>query len=763
MLPINKLKGWTYSFLESEDNGDNESPRRSGRRRGAVSNKIMIKRDKDGLELKAGDSIEVQQQKISDTQIALIISIEFGISSVVKLEVLWFNRSSEIDLTINSDRSLEEKELFITPFKDIIPVDVVKENVNVMTHEAYMELSKKEHRAYFCRMASDEDGQHLSQPLSYDVVLATLKQDPKTLVELIGDMTEENDKKQRTETPTQKRNPEASESASQKARQSEKKLINISSEESDSEDDRDVEEIDLDSSDEEFHSAQTSPKKRRATSKPTTPRKTSLRKPRAPPQNDRGFQESEEFMKKVLGRKVMIYNSLPVPTLSSPKKRTKKNDSTYGNLDTSSTAFKDLKKKLHTSAKLSSLPCREDEFTTLYLNVENSIKEQTGCCLYISGTPGIGKTATIQEVMSSMEDLKEKGEVNDFDYVEINALKLINPNYAYSVLWSKISGLDVSPSYAALFLDAYFKEDSPSKKPIVVMVDELDSMATKKQNVMYNFFNWPTYPNSKLIVLAVANTMDLPERVLTNKISSRLGMRRIQFIGYTFEQLGCIIDHRLSMIQRQSKQKVIIESDAINFASRKVASVSGDARRALQICRRAVEIAELEYQTSANGDEHSSDVFHVKIPHIAKAINESTNSPIAQYVASLSMASKLILCALLLRQRRSGLAENPLGDIIDEIKILLRMASSKSLRLSGTISGHIDVAEALLDGRMTNDQAKTSIRIENFKFLIFELIENGILNAQDIKSERYRLVSLNVSQDEVMSTLKRDDQVSGFL
>jgi origin recognition complex subunit 1 len=42
-------------------------------------------------------------------------------------------------------------------------------------------------------------------------------------------------------------------------------------------------------------------------------------------------------------------------------------------------------------------------------------------------------------------------------------------------------------------------------------MDELDLLVTAKQTVMYNFF------------VAVANTMDLPERMLSNKISSRLG------------------------------------------------------------------------------------------------------------------------------------------------------------------------------------------------------------------------------------------------
>lgn len=57
----------------------------------------------------------------------------------------------------------------------------------------------------------------------------------------------------------------------------------------------------------------------------------------------------------------------------------------------------------------------------------------------------------------------------------------------------------------------------------VVLMDELDQLVTNTQDVIYNFFNWPTVVGSKLVVLAVANTMDLPERVMTGRVRSRLG------------------------------------------------------------------------------------------------------------------------------------------------------------------------------------------------------------------------------------------------
>ena len=43
--------------------------------------------------------------------------------------------------------------------------------------------------------------------------------------------------------------------------------------------------------------------------------------------------------------------------------------------------------------------------------------------------------------------------------------------------------------------------------------------------------------HSRLVVLAIANTMDLPERIMMNRVSSRLGLTRLTFSPYTHDQL----------------------------------------------------------------------------------------------------------------------------------------------------------------------------------------------------------------------------------
>ena len=88
----------------------------------------------------------------------------------------------------------------------------------------------------------------------------------------------------------------------------------------------------------------------------------------------------------------------------------------------------------------------------------------------------------------------------------------------------------------------------------------------------------PTSFNSRLVVLAIANTMDLPERIMMNRVSSRLGLTRLTFSPYTHDQLREIVAARLAGLR-------VFDGDAVQLVARKVASLSGDARRALDICR----------------------------------------------------------------------------------------------------------------------------------------------------------------------------------
>ena len=84
------------------------------------------------------------------------------------------------------------------------------------------------------------------------------------------------------------------------------------------------------------------------------------------------------------------------------------------------------------------------------------------------------------------------------------------------------------------------------------------------------------------------------------------------FQPYTFRQLEQIVASRMTGLK-------VFDSDAIQLAARKVAAVSGDARRALDICRRSTEIAESEGKPAAD--------MLVRICHVDQALQEMFSSP----------------------------------------------------------------------------------------------------------------------------------------
>ena len=168
--------------------------------------------------------------------------------------------------------------------------------------------------------------------------------------------------------------------------------------------------------------------------------------------------------------------------------------------------------RLHVGAVPDSLPCREDEFAQILSFTEGKIFDGTGGCMYISGVPGTGKTATVKEVIRTLKSYTDAGDLPEFQFIEINGMRLTEPNQAYTQLWKSLTGAKVTTEHAKNLLEKRFTTTSAARKQktSVVLVDELDLLWNRKQSVLYNIFEWPNNKFSKLVVLAIANTMDLP-------------------------------------------------------------------------------------------------------------------------------------------------------------------------------------------------------------------------------------------------------------
>ena len=452
--------------------------------------------------------------------------------------------------------------------------------------------------------------------------------------------------------------------------------------------------------------------------------------------------------------------------------------------------------QLHVASVPTSLPCREAEFSLVYSHLEAAITDGSGTCIYISGTPGTGKTATVREVVQHLDAAVRSDELDDFIFVEINGMKITDPHQSYSLLWEALKGQRVSPAQALDLLEREFSHPSPRRVPCVVLMDELDQLVTKNQGVMYNFFNWPGLRHSRLIVLAVANTMDLPERTLSNKISSRLGLTRITFPGYNHEQLMRIVQSRLEGVPGD-----IVDADAVQFAARKVAAVSGDARRALDICRRAVELAESDANTATGGPggpgtpsktgrgkqqadkpmKSSKKAGRVTIDTVRRAIAEATSNPLQQYLRALPFASRLLLAALVTRTQRTGLAESTFGDVLEEMQRALRMSASTSeplaalmvdraslLRSATADTGGDNDGGVFVSGggrgryqrqRQDQDESQHHRRPAGLSEAAVDLTGAGVINLEAQKAERPSKMRLAVGDEEIRLAFRDDPEI----
>jgi origin recognition complex subunit 1 len=197
----------------------------------------------------------------------------------------------------------------------------------------------------------------------------------------------------------------------------------------------------------------------------------------------------------------------------------------------------------------------------------------------------------------------------------------------------------------------------------------------------------------------------------------------------------------------------VVDADAVQFASRKVAAVSGDARRALDICRRAVEIAESEVQgdpmtPSKNGTKELGRHGKVTIATIKKAINEATTNPVQQHLRGLPVLSKLLMAALLLRIRRTGLVETTFGEALDE----LQRATANS---APALPGMAQILDSGLQGTQGAAQRHTG-RPSYVHTAALDLVAAGLIILEAHRAERSSKLRLAIADDEVKMALRDD-------
>ncbi|NXU33314.1 ORC1 protein, partial [Thalassarche chlororhynchos] len=105
-----------------------------------------------------------------------------------------------------------------------------------------------------------------------------------------------------------------------------------------------------------------------------------------------------------------------------------------------------------------------------------------------------------------------------------------------------------------------------------------------------------------------------------------------------------------------------------------VAALSGDARRCLDICRRATEICELASQ------KRTPEI--VRMAHVTEAIDEMFSSPYINAIRNASLHEQIFLKAILAEFRRAGVEEATVQQVYHQHVALCRIEGMQSPTIS---------------------------------------------------------------------------------
>ncbi|XP_033324629.2 origin recognition complex subunit 1 [Megalopta genalis] len=374
------------------------------------------------------------------------------------------------------------------------------------------------------------------------------------------------------------------------------------------------------------------------------------------------------------------------------------------------TPLQEARSRLHVSAVPKSLPCREEEFNSIFTFLKGKLEDKSGGCIYISGVPGTGKTATVNEAVRCLQKLIIKGQLDDFDYVAINGMKLTEPRQSYVQILKQLDGRTVTWEQAYSILEHRFRRTN--SKMTLLLVDELDFLCTKRQDVVYNLLDWPTKTTAHLIVVTIANTMDLPERALMGRVTSRLGLTRLTFQPYNYKQLQEIVMSRLKDFNG-------FRSEAVQLVSRKVSAVSGDARRALDICRRAMEIAE------------SRNAETISLQDVTAAVSEMIASAKVQAIKCCSKMEQMFLQAVSAEVSRTSIEEVYFKNAYRQLESLCSFDGIKIPTVTETLAicGRLGASRLLICEHSRNDihqKILLNVSTDDIHYALQELDLNSI-------------------------------------
>ena len=276
---------------------------------------------------------------------------------------------------------------------------------------------------------------------------------------------------------------------------------------------------------------------------------------------------------------------------------------------------------------------RENELKLIYLELSPLFDGIRATNLFIYGVTGSGKTMIMKYFLEKI--VPQLGRSICYSYVNCREIKT-----EYKVLRTILSDLNVPfPKTGLSTSDAYEKLKEILKKPVLVVLDEIDVLVKNAgDDLLYNFSR-----NEKVTIVGISNDPTFIDLLDARTLSS-LKRKEIVFKPYNATQLQEILRQRAVLAFNEG----VLNDDVIPLCAAFAMNYYGDARKAVELLHLSGKIAVMEGSETVSAD------------HVRKAIKELERSSILDLIRSLPNTQRCVLYVLLKlfeRQRTVTLSE----------------------------------------------------------------------------------------------------------
>uniref|UniRef100_K7ED41 Cell division control protein n=2 Tax=Ornithorhynchus anatinus TaxID=9258 RepID=K7ED41_ORNAN len=382
------------------------------------------------------------------------------------------------------------------------------------------------------------------------------------------------------------------------------------------------------------------------------------------------------------------------------------------------TCYQQAKLALNTAVP-DRLPAREKEMEAIGHFLKKHVCGKRAGSLYVSGAPGTGKTACLTRILQDL-----KGELSGTKVIVLNCMSLRSSQAVFPAIARELFQEGASKPAGRDVVRKLEKQMTAAEAGhmILLVLDEMDQLDSKGQDVLYTLFEWPWLSGSRLVLIGIANALDLTDRILP-RLQARANCRPqlLNFPPYTKDQLTAILQERLGQVPGDQ----VLDNAAVQFCARKVSAVSGDARKALDVCRRAVEIVEKDVRSQTllrPLSEPSPGPLvpkRVSLCDVSQVIADIYGDRMAASQTGgadpFPLQQKILVCSLLLLTRQLKVKEVTLGKLYEAYSKVCRKQrvpatdQSECLCLSGLLEARGIFA---LKKNKETRLAKVSLKIE---------------------------------------------------